>query len=294
MNDKNKQILIVGGGTFGLSTAYHLAKSGYTSVSVLERSSFIPAEESPGNDVNKIIRAEYEDPRYAQLALEAIDEWTNNPLFAPYYHQVGCPLCNSLAALDKAKRTLAKSLSSISKHPACAGKIAPINSREDTRKTYARDDEPDPRTNLLNLCPSGAGITNFNMEGVSLPPGSSPYIPPHDEEASRRILRETLRALAEPPLVHKKMCWVADTDDSDYLIACVPGTEGLIVASGDSGHRFKMLTMVGGWIRRVVEDGQQVEARWRWKPGRGRSRDNVSWRVGELYDLGEEKTRSRL
>lgn len=62
-------ILIVGGGTFGLSTAYHLAKSGFNNVTVLDKSVFLPSEASAGNDLNKIIRAEYEDPWYTELAL---------------------------------------------------------------------------------------------------------------------------------------------------------------------------------------------------------------------------------
>lgn len=65
----SKRVLIIGGGTFGLSAAYHLAKSGYTDVTVLEKGAFIPSPASAGNDLNKIIRAEYEDPFYAELAL---------------------------------------------------------------------------------------------------------------------------------------------------------------------------------------------------------------------------------
>lgn len=65
----DKRILIVGGGTFGLSTAYHLAKGGHKNVTVLEKSAYMPPEDSAGNDLNKIIRAEYEDPWYAELAL---------------------------------------------------------------------------------------------------------------------------------------------------------------------------------------------------------------------------------
>ena len=158
--------------------------------------------------------------------------------------------------------------------------------------TYARDlgffFEPDPRTHMLKLCPSGAGITNYSGTNVSLPPEDSSYIPKHDEELLRRLLRETLPALADRPLVHNRMCWVADTKDSDYIIDNVKGKRGLVVASGDSGHGFKMLPVVGKWIQKVIEEGRQSEARWCWKQDSDGGED-ISWRVGKLYDLSEER-----
>lgn len=66
---QSSSILLVGGGAFGLSTAYHLSKAGYKNITLLEKSSVLPPEQSAGNDLNKIIRAEYEDPFYAELAL---------------------------------------------------------------------------------------------------------------------------------------------------------------------------------------------------------------------------------
>lgn len=66
---QDANILLLGGGTFGLSTAYHLAKAGYRYITVLEKSAVVPPELSAANDLNKIIRAEYEDPFYTDLAL---------------------------------------------------------------------------------------------------------------------------------------------------------------------------------------------------------------------------------
>lgn len=47
-------ILIIGGGTWGISTALHLARRGYNNVSVLD-SYPIPSAISAGNDINKIV-----------------------------------------------------------------------------------------------------------------------------------------------------------------------------------------------------------------------------------------------
>lgn len=66
---KSDPIIIVGGGAFGLSTALHLTRSGYTNISVYERDDHIPPRYSAANDLNKIVRAEYEDPFYTDLTI---------------------------------------------------------------------------------------------------------------------------------------------------------------------------------------------------------------------------------
>ena len=412
MNTDNS-ILIIGAGTFGLSTAYSLAKAGYNKVTVLEKSGTIPPKLSAGNDLNKIIRAEYEDPFYTDLALKAIEAWKKTPLFAPYFHQTGYLLATSSDAPEKSKRSLAKSLASISQHPVFRDEITPIESRSEISAvapvfdgpmnwkgyfnrlagyahsgdaltaaysaccaldvefhlgdgvtsldfsddrcvgvttasgrrhaadvvlltlgaslasvlpqidrqvvakawsvghiqltpdeaarlrgipvTYARDlgffFEPDPRTGLLKICPSVAGYTNYGSEGLSLPLEDNDWIPAEDEAKIRRLLRQTLPALADRPLIKKKLCWCADTADSDLIIDFVPGRKNLMVAGGDSGHSFKFLPVVGNWVKDTLEKGQQGIPRWRWKEGQKADGD-VSWRVGQTEDL--EKFKSRL
>ncbi|EME86012.1 uncharacterized protein MYCFIDRAFT_39526 [Pseudocercospora fijiensis CIRAD86] len=79
---KSRNVLIVGGGTFGTSTAYHLSQRGYRNVTVLDRSA-PPSQEAAGNDINKIIRADYPDRLYADLILQP------RGLFAGLYHRSG-------------------------------------------------------------------------------------------------------------------------------------------------------------------------------------------------------------
>ena len=431
MPPKPSSTLIIGAGTFGLSTAYHLAKAGYPNITLLEKGLTIPSPLSAANDLNKIIRAEYEDPFYTDLALASIAEWTTNPLFALHYRQVGYLLGNSAGAPEKSKISLAKALASIEQHPSFKDQITAINTRDDIRRiapaldgpmdgwtgyfnrlagyahsanalravreavkdmgvdirlgegvisvkydgtgrrctgavtssgevysadvtiltmgasignilpeigrqvtakswavahvqlteeeagrlegipvTYARDlgffFEPDRETGLLKVSTAGAGYTNYGGgergdDGVriSVPPEENNFMPGGEEEAVRKVLREHLPFLAERPLVECKICWCADTADSNYIIDRVPGKEGVVVVAGDSGHAFKMMPLVGGWVKDLLEGhGQQRVGRWRWKEssinvdgcgsGHGRVGDQVvSWRVGTTRDLSE-------
>lgn len=73
-------VLIVGGGAFGTSTAYHLAQRGYTKVRVLDRHA-APSKDAAATDLNKIIRADYPNPLYTKLGLEAMAVWKDPSTF---------------------------------------------------------------------------------------------------------------------------------------------------------------------------------------------------------------------
>ena len=47
------RVVIVGAGCFGLSTAYHLLKRGYKDVTILDRSSVLPAPDAASTDISK-------------------------------------------------------------------------------------------------------------------------------------------------------------------------------------------------------------------------------------------------
>ncbi|KAL4898670.1 FAD dependent oxidoreductase [Aspergillus ambiguus] len=87
-----QEFLIVGGGIFGVSTAYHLALrvSDPSRITLLDRFP-APSVLAASTDINKIIRADYSNPLYMTLGLEAIDAWKNLPFFkeAGVYHQTG-------------------------------------------------------------------------------------------------------------------------------------------------------------------------------------------------------------
>ncbi|KXH30430.1 hypothetical protein CNYM01_00598 [Colletotrichum nymphaeae SA-01] len=91
MDQSKPSYLIVGAGVFGVSTAYHLIKK-YpdASVTLVDKDAFDADERVAASwDWNKVVRADYDDFTYCQLALEAQDTFKNDPLWQPYFHQTG-------------------------------------------------------------------------------------------------------------------------------------------------------------------------------------------------------------
>lgn len=85
---KNERIVIVGSGVFGTSTAWHLLKRGYEDVTVLERGSTTPAPDAASNDINRIVRWDYDDPVYASGARDAIKKF-RKPEWQGVYRESG-------------------------------------------------------------------------------------------------------------------------------------------------------------------------------------------------------------
>ncbi|KAI8903570.1 FAD dependent oxidoreductase [Gorgonomyces haynaldii] len=87
--------LVVGGGTFGLSTVLHLLKEVDPKDIVLFDRSEIPAPDASSTDINKIVRPDYgDDIIYTRLALDAqkvFRVWNEDSLV---YHETGVAFFN--------------------------------------------------------------------------------------------------------------------------------------------------------------------------------------------------------
>ena len=95
--NKDSSILIIGAGTWGASTALHLARQGYKNVTVLDPYP-VPSAISAGNDINKIkgwrdsdSSGSGSDEAYVRdtVASEATKAWVEDEVFKPYYHETG-------------------------------------------------------------------------------------------------------------------------------------------------------------------------------------------------------------
>lgn len=91
MGPQPPSYLIVGAGVFGASTAYHLIqKYPDASVTLVDRDAFDATSRVAASwDWNKVVRADYGDIKYCELALEAQDVWRTDPLWKPFFHESG-------------------------------------------------------------------------------------------------------------------------------------------------------------------------------------------------------------
>lgn len=83
-------VLIIGAGTFGVSTAWHLSQHHRdpSQVTLLDRHAS-PPPRSAAADVNRVLTADYASPLYAGLAREALSFWAEDPDLEWYFHKVG-------------------------------------------------------------------------------------------------------------------------------------------------------------------------------------------------------------
>lgn len=87
-----------------------------------------------------------------------------------------------------------------------------------------------------------------------------------DEQALRAFLSGSIPALADAPIVNTRRCLYADTFDADYWMDHHPNINGLSVASGGSGHGFKMAPVLGELIADMVERKPNERLhRFRWR-----------------------------
>lgn len=106
--DKNKPVLVVGAGIFGLSTALELKNRGYKDVTVLDRHS-PPVPDGSSVDVSRIIRPDYADPLYSRMAVECMAKWETD--YSQFFYRTGFVLIstgkNGHPYIEQCKKVLA-------------------------------------------------------------------------------------------------------------------------------------------------------------------------------------------
>lgn len=97
-----------------------------------------------------------------------------------------------------------------------------------------------------NATPLRSGTSSDAPYTVSLPPGDVAEafqdIPQESKEALRSALRDMvpIPAIHDRPFTSTRVCWYTDTKSGDFIIDYHPEWEGLFLATGGSGHGFKV------------------------------------------------------
>jgi glycine/D-amino acid oxidase-like deaminating enzyme len=81
--------------------------------------------------------------------------------------------------------------------------------------------------------------------------------------ALRAFLDDSFPQLAQAPLAFTRVCVYTDTRDGHFWIARDPGRDGLVLATGGSGHAFKFAPILGELIAEAVEGRAHPKFRWR-------------------------------
>ncbi|WWC62368.1 uncharacterized protein I303_104964 [Kwoniella dejecticola CBS 10117] len=93
-------------------------------------------------------------------------------------------------------------------------------------------------------------------------------IPEEGERAIRDVIKTCFPQFADKPLFDKAICWCTDSYDGNWLLCDDPRYKGLVLATGDCGHTFKMLPIVGKYVADLIEGKlcEEDRLRWRWRP----------------------------
>ncbi|EGV60402.1 FAD-dependent oxidoreductase [Yamadazyma tenuis] len=102
------------------------------------------------------------------------------------------------------------------------------------------------------------------------------------EKDIKVLLNLVVPELADHELVDSKVCWIADSCDSYFLIDECPYYKDVIVATGDSSHAFKFLPTIGKYISQKVNGALPADLSETWK-----------WRSNPSFDNGAN-TKSRF
>jgi sarcosine oxidase/L-pipecolate oxidase len=106
---------------------------------------------------------------------------------------------------------------------------------------------PSRSTTTPTSFPSFASAQEGNTDkDVSLMSSeATPYVPADKLSTMLKELTNIYPHLVNIPLVYTRMCFYSESHNEDWIIDRVPGLKGLVVVSGDSGHGFKFLPIIG-------------------------------------------------
>jgi glycine/D-amino acid oxidase-like deaminating enzyme len=110
-------------------------------------------------------------------------------------------------------------------------------------------------------------IANHGTGTVIAPDAVDRPLPASAEPALRAMLADSFPALADAPIVFRRLCVYCDTIDENFWIARDPQRPHVTVATGGSGHAFKFAPVLGELIAAIaLDEPHPLAAKFRWRP----------------------------
>ena len=95
-NKTHREVIIIGGGVFGLSSARYLLKDRSNDVTICDRSDDL----APSRDVSKILRIDYPDAQRMRDVIRSKHSWTSESVFQPFLYRTGRVVAYPPASID--------------------------------------------------------------------------------------------------------------------------------------------------------------------------------------------------
>ncbi|WWC69044.1 uncharacterized protein I206_102980 [Kwoniella pini CBS 10737] len=137
---------------------------------------------------------------------------------------------------------------------------------------------------IIKVCDEFPGFTRFKQhkpygasspKKISVPRSHAKHptdtIPLESDASIGRAIDAFLPKFKNKKRFNQALCWCTDTADANLLITEHPKWKNFIIASGDSGHSFKLLPNIGKHIVELLEGrlADELKDSWKWRPGSG-------------------------
>jgi sarcosine oxidase/L-pipecolate oxidase len=167
---------------------------------------------------------------------------------------------------------------------------------------------------VIKVCDEFPGFTRFKTitpfgatepKRVSVPRSHAKHptdtYPDASETSIKKAVATFLPQFTDKELFNRSLCWCTDTADAALLICEHPQWKNLILATGDSGHSFKLLPNIGKHVVELLEGtlADDLKKAWRWRPGTGDAlKSRRAARAKDLADMPgwehDEAVKSKL
>jgi glycine/D-amino acid oxidase-like deaminating enzyme len=128
------------------------------------------------------------------------------------------------------------------------------------------------RTGYYGFPVNRDGIVKIANHGTGIPlaPDDPRAVTAAQEASLRAFLRDSFPALADAPIVYRRLCVYGDSRDGHFWIARHPDRPNVTIAAGGSGHGFKFAPTLGPLIAdTVLGVPTKLAAKFRWRPELG-------------------------